>query len=109
MTFLYNCKHDGDQFRISKFNSEDMNVESSYLCTETECNCPAGVRPTCRHRSMLPKFIKRGYIGTEFFFDFDRGGWVQGAATPDTYPPEGQMFLTSSTAEPAPTHIKRRL
>jgi len=29
---------------------------------------------------MLPKFLHRGYVGTEWFFDFDRGGWVQGEA-----------------------------
>ena len=76
MTILYNCKHDGDQYRITKFD-HDMNVESSYLCTERECECPAGHRPMCRHREMLPKFIHRKAIGTEWFLDYDRGGWVQ--------------------------------
>ena len=76
MTILYSCRHDGDQYRITKF-SHDMNVESSYLCTETECDCPAGRRPRCRHREMLPKFIYRGHVGDEWFFDYDRGGWVQ--------------------------------
>lgn len=78
MNSLYNCKRAGGKFRITKFSSDDMNVESSYLCTTSSCDCPAGVRPTCRHRDMLPKFLHRGYVGTEFFFDFDRGGWVQG-------------------------------
>src|SRR5258708_39053746 len=73
---LYSCKHSGDQFRISKFD-DDMNVQSSYLCTETECDCPAGVRPICRHREMLPKFIERKTVNTEWWFDYDRGGWVQ--------------------------------
>ncbi len=76
MPFLYNCKHSGDQYSITKFDAH-MNVESTYLCTLEECNCPAGQRPTCRHREMLPKFITRGAIGTEWMFDFDRGGWVQ--------------------------------
>jgi hypothetical protein len=76
MPVLYNCKHDGDQYRISKFDN-DMNVESSYLCTEEECECPAGHRPTCRHREMLPRFIARETVGTEWFYDYDRGGWVQ--------------------------------
>lgn len=30
---------------------------------------------------MLPKFIQREHIGDNWFFDFDRGGWVQGAET----------------------------
>ena len=76
MTILYNCRHAGDQYRITKFDS-DMNVESSYLCTPSECDCPAGVRPTCRHREMLPRFLHRGHIGDEWFYDYDRGGWVQ--------------------------------
>lgn len=79
MPSLYNCRHDGDQYRISKFDT-DWNVEASYLCDLVACECPAGHRPSCRHRQMLPKFIQRNYVGTAFFFDFDRGGWVQGAS-----------------------------
>lgn len=77
MTILYNCKHSGNQFRITKFTS-DFEVEASYLLDATTCECPAGHRPTCRHRQMLPKFIARNAIDTEWFFDHDRGGWVQG-------------------------------
>src|SRR6266446_9601298 len=76
MTSLYNCKHSGDQYRITKFD-EHMNVEASYLCTTKECECPAGHRPRCRHREMLPRFIQRGVVGTEWCYDYDRGGWVQ--------------------------------
>jgi len=76
MSILYNCHHSGDQYRITKFD-EDMNPQGSYLTTLDECNCPAGVRPTCRHRQMLPKFLARNHVGDEWFFDFDRGGWVQ--------------------------------
>jgi len=76
MTILYNCRHDGDQYRISKFDN-DMNVESSYLCDTDNCECPRGPHHTCRHRQMLPKFIAREHVGDEWFFDFDRGGWVQ--------------------------------
>lgn len=75
MTILYNCKHAGDQYRITKFNSEG-DPESSYLTTFEECDCPAGKRPMCRHREMLPKFIQRGAVDTGWFFDYDRGGWV---------------------------------
>jgi hypothetical protein len=75
MTSLYNCRHDGDQYRITKFDA-DVNVVSSYLCTTSECECPAGVRPTCRHREMLPKFIHREHIGDGWMLDHDRDGWV---------------------------------
>lgn len=76
MTFLYNCKHSGDQYKITKF-TEHMDVESSYLLTETECQCPAWEkRGKCRHLEMLPRFIAREAVNTGWFFDFDRGGWV---------------------------------
>jgi hypothetical protein len=78
---LYNCRHSGDQYRISKFDHH-FDLESSYLCTEAECECPAGHRPTCRHRQMIPKFIAREAVNTEWFFDHDRGGWVQGEIEP---------------------------
>lgn len=76
MPVLYNCRHSGDQYRITKFD-DDMNPQGSYLLSLEECDCPAGVRPTCRHRQMLPKFIARQHVGDEWLFDFDRGGWVQ--------------------------------
>lgn len=81
MTFLYNCKSeigkDGAlRYRITKFD-DAMNVESSYITDGVACDCPAGQRPTCRHRQMLPRFKQREAVNTEWFYDFDRGGWVQ--------------------------------
>lgn len=86
MTTLYSCKSEIDHsdhttYRITKFDG-DMNVESSYILTsqgsiaDWACSCPAGVRPSCRHRDMLPKFIARGAVNTFWMFDFDRSGWV---------------------------------
>lgn len=74
MSILYNCHTDGDNYRITKFN--DGEVESSYLCSESECQCPAGSRPVCRHRLMLPMFLNRGAVDTFWFLDFERKGWV---------------------------------
>lgn len=74
MSILYNCHTDGDNYRITKFN--DGEVESSYLCSTTECQCPAGSRPICRHRLMLPMFLDRGAVDTFWFLDFERKGWV---------------------------------
>lgn len=85
MTTLYSCKSELDaegieRYRITKFDG-DMNVESSYIIAIGKswammCDCPAGVRPSCRHRDMLPKFIARGAVNTMWMFDFDRSGWV---------------------------------
>lgn len=68
---LYNCHHDGDQYRITKF--VDGNPESSYLCTHSECECPAGHRQTCRHRQMLPVMLERNLINTPWFLAWDLG------------------------------------
>ena len=91
MPTLYNCRHDGDQYRITKFDS-DLNPESSYLCTSTECECPAGVRPTCRHREMLPLFITHEHVGDGWMYDYDRDGWVNMAYL--FQPPPGVAVLT---------------
>lgn len=77
MTILYNMHTDGDEYRCTKFN--DGEVESSYLCSTTECQCPAGSRQTCRHRQMLPMFLNRGAVDTFWFLDWDRKGWVSNA------------------------------
>lgn len=74
MTTLYNCKHTGDQYRITKF--VDGEPEGSYLVTLENCDCPAGERNTCRHRQMLPRFIDRGAVNTGWMWDHDRGGWT---------------------------------
>lgn len=73
---LYNCKHAGDQYRITKFDS-DANVEASYLTDGIECDCPAGVRPTCRHRKMLPLFKASKGTNGNMFYDFDAGTWLE--------------------------------
>ncbi len=89
---LYNCHTDGGQYRITKFN--DGEVESTYLCTVDECECPAGVRPTCRHRHMLPRFIAKGAVNSFYFYDYDRQGWV-------TNDPIGQAALEQELAQRA--------
>lgn len=73
-TILYNLHTDGDQYRITKFN--DGEVESTYLCSEAECECPAGHRPTCRHRQMLPQMLHDGICNTHWFLDWDNKGGV---------------------------------
>ena len=94
MTTLYNCHTDGDQYRITKFDSFG-NVESTYLCTVDECECPAGFRPSCRHRHMLPRFIAKEAVNSFYFYDYDRQGWV----TNEPAVAKDSMF---KPAEPAP-------
>jgi len=68
---LYNCMSSPKGFRITKFDDLGA-VESSYLCSEEACECPAGTRHTCRHRTMLPIFKERGIIDSVWFYDHDR-------------------------------------
>lgn len=80
MTTLYSCKSEinrsgGMIHRITKFD-DDMNVEASYIVDGADCNCPAGERPSCRHRKMLPRFIARGAVNTFWLLDYERNGWV---------------------------------
>src|SRR6266403_2043154 len=98
MTTLYNCHTDGDQYRITKFDSLG-NVESTYLCTIDECECPAGFRPTCRHRHMLPRFIAKDAVNSFWFYDYDRQGWV-------TNDPIGQAALDQELARRAKAEIE---
>lgn len=60
-----------ERVRVSKF--VDGELESSYLTTHDECDCPAGVRPSCRHRQMLPQAQAAGIVNTHWFWDFDLG------------------------------------
>lgn len=76
---LYNCKRSTDRdetYILTKFD-DDMNIESSYNTSLTECECPAGSRNTCRHRQMLPQFLAYGYEDTENFFCYDDQTWHQ--------------------------------
>lgn len=69
---LYSLRHSSENnFTITKF--VDGEVESSYELAANlrECACPAGHRPSCRHRQMAPMMLAHGIIGTHWFWDFD--------------------------------------
>jgi len=74
---FYNCKSTSTPFvyRVTKFDL-DLNPETSYLTSVSDCSCPAGYRPTCRHRQMLPKFmIEHNRVDTGWFFEFETRRW----------------------------------
>lgn len=72
--------HDATRYRITKF--VDGEVESSYHTSRGECECPAGARPTCRHRQMLPHMLNANIVNTHWFYEFDRGDIVDFEGTP---------------------------
>ena len=91
---LYNIKSTSSGYRITKFDN-DLNPESSYLVSLSECECPQGSRPTCRHRKMLPGFIDKWRVDTNWFYDYERQSWQQFG--------EPEPALTPQAGVPAPT------
>ena len=73
---LYNLKSSDGHWRITKFTN-DLEVESSYITSLQECECPAGSRPTCRHRQMLPKMLSIGAEDSPMFYDFERDQFLE--------------------------------
>lgn len=99
MTILYNCKPEGSSHRITKFDN-DLNVESTYLCTESTCECPAGHRHTCRHRQMLPRFLaKPGAERGQWLYDFDRQYWVIASTGEDSHEEPNDLEQTQMMIE----------
>jgi hypothetical protein len=105
---LYNIRSALDDFRITKF-TPDLDVESSYLLSDTVdeagrrqllCECPAGVRPSCRHRQMLPHLLP--LVDTEYFWDFERSLAVDADGNQRfTVVPEAESPLTPANDAPA--------
>jgi len=80
---LHSSPTDGE-FIIQKFDT-DYHCESVYALTQSECQCPQGNKPKCRHRTMLPMFLKFGHIGDGWFLEWDTRLWrrplnIQGLA-----------------------------
>jgi hypothetical protein len=114
---LYNLRSSDGDWRITKFDN-DLNPESSYLVSAEACECPAGVRPTCRHRQMLPKLLAAGAEDSPMFYDFDHDQFLAPATTeevnfesqPDSSVPQVSDQIPQSTPtfdpnKPHPTGI----
>lgn len=72
---LYNLKSipgPEHKFIITKFD-DDFNPGPVYIVGRDTCDCPAGVRDTCRHRKMLPLMLNR--VDSSWFYCFDDKQW----------------------------------
>ena len=69
---LYNIKRGPHGFAIGKFD-EDLNLLAAYNTDLKYCSCPAGPRPSCRHRKMLPRMISR--VDTDEFYCYETQTW----------------------------------
>lgn len=61
------------EYTILKFD-QDFNVEAIYALNTQTCTCPAGVRPLCKHRKMLPMFVPT-HVDDGWFLDWDTRLW----------------------------------
>src|ERR1035437_2100904 len=76
---LYNIKRGPHSFAIAKFDA-DLNLLAAYNTDGDYCSCPAGPRPTCRHRKMLPRML--GKVDTDEFYCYETQTWHQPLAVP---------------------------
>lgn len=60
---LYACREmPGAGYTLTKLDL-DLNPEAVYEVTNATCTCPAGPRPTCKHRSrLLPAFLLHKHV-----------------------------------------------
>ncbi len=94
---LYNCKHADGEYRLTKF-TKDYEVESSYVVSAEGCDCPAGIRPVCRHRTMLPFFLEHGHVDDGWFFIWDTRQWLR--PIEDVVRPRGAPSTDRQQTEP---------
>lgn len=104
---LYNCRSQTMQdFCITKLD-DDLNPESSYILVphgddpnSFSCDCPAGVRPSCRHRLMLPFFCESNRVNSGWCLDWDGGQQWRQFVGPDMGVSDDIEFTDS--IEPTP-------
>lgn len=82
---LYTIKSTSDStYSVAKFDSDLMLDGELYHVSEIGpgganmvCTCPAGGRPTCRHRQMLRLFQAENRVNSGWFYHFDKKQWVK--------------------------------
>lgn len=81
---LYTIRATSDStYSITKLD-EDLNPEGEiYHISELGptgadmiCTCPAGAKPTCRHRQMLRLFQAEDRIDKGWLYHFDKKQWI---------------------------------
>ena len=108
---LYSCR-DGRNgaYIITKFDMDMVPVDgASYSVTNATCTCPAGARPTCKHRRvLLPKFLQRGHIGDGWFYNEANGMWHRPVTLADI-PDDMPITLAREPASAASDEIQQPL
>lgn len=78
MTALYSCRSNPGSYppayTFEKFD-RDLNVQEVYETSREGCSCPAGHRPKCKHRTMVPIFVTAKHVDDGWFLDWDTRLW----------------------------------
>lgn len=75
---LYALRKSPLGFSITKFDT-DFNPEATYTLISDHangifsCSCPAGPRPSCRHRLMLPRML--WHVDDGWFYNYETQKW----------------------------------
>lgn len=111
MTILYNCYSTPQGHRIVKFDSL-LNVEAVYnLDPLGHCDCPASTRPSCRHRKMMPIFVKAGAVNSDRFLCYETQTWHKPVALGNEPPMKEKLdlFNEALSKDITATEIDRRI
>ena len=102
MTSLYSLRSTpkSGEWVVMKFDP-DYEVESVYALSASECMCPAGHQPTCRHRKMLPLFLQHNHVDDGWFLDWDTRLWRHpiGEPAPLSIEPTGESQMRLAGAD----------
>jgi hypothetical protein len=69
---LYSIRRGPKGHQITKFD-DDFNPAATYDVSVGACSCPAGPRPTCRHRKMLSRMLAK--VDTDEFYCYETQTW----------------------------------
>ena len=121
---LYNIRRGPIGHQLGKFD-DDFNVVAIYDVSLKSCTCPAGVRPSCKHRKMLPRMLTA--VDTDQFYCYETQQWhtpLGDLARPQAAPSEGKALASEASSSelgistkfeqpqrplaPSPSGIRRR-
>lgn len=106
---LYNLRKTSDGFMLAKFGP-DFNVEavyhlqpikdhlsSQYGQVNYACDCPAGGRPSCKHRKMLARMIPKA--DSDEFYCYETQSWHKPLAPAGVEPMQDKLDAFYATVE----------
>lgn len=103
---LYNLRKTSDGFMFAKFGP-DFNVEAVYHLTAVQCgvasivnyncDCPAGGRPSCKHRKMLTRMIPKA--DSDEFYCYETQSWHKPLAPTGVEPMQDKLDAFYATIE----------